>query len=144
MPELSNFDHWWTLYRTGCTRMASKDKCKKKFERFSLELQRTVYKDTQDRLDDFEGWKELDSKGKRKYMQGPHPYLVAAPWETPLDTKTAQRTLRDTTEAYDPPKQRLLGLRQFRDKLHNDGLPTMSITEQINKLKRSIDENAIA
>jgi len=143
MGELSNFEYWWKRFAEGCSRMAKKGQCRTKFEKYSLEIQKIIYKDTADRLKHFEGWQELDSKGKRKYMQGPQPYLVAAPWETPLDTKTPQKAHRDTSGEVVRPIQNLLGLRQFRDRLHNDGLPTMVITEQINALKRKINEEAI-
>lgn len=137
MTEVDAFECWWTLFRQHCPRMKNKPQCRKKFNSWSLEKQREVYKDTVTRLKHYKDWQAKDPDGKRTFMMAPPVYLNAAMWETPIDTKGehSQGYVRDTTNEQIRPSQELAGLRNMRKMYEKQGLDTGPIDKQIRSLE---------
>ena len=136
MPLLPDpFSEFWKLYSEHCPRMDKKSKCEKKFNQYPIETQRAIYKDIKTRLKHYDDWKEVNERGKRKFMRGPYVYLNAEMWECPIDVKgERQGYVRDTTNEQIRPSQELLGLKKTRDLYLSQGLDTAAIDKQIEKL----------
>lgn len=118
-------------------RMKNKPQCRKKFNSWSLEKQREVYKDTVTRLKHYKDWQAKDSDGKRTYMMAPPVYLNAAMWETPIEVtgRHEQGYVRDTSNETVNKAQELSGLRQMRAQLAKSGAGTTNIDKQIARME---------
>ena len=133
MPDKTPFDCWWGLYSKYCPRMDKKSKCEKLFVKFNIGEQRVIYQDTIDRVKHYEDWQAISEKGKRKFMRGPHPYLLSEMWECPVD-KGVNGNVRDTTNEQERPEQKIAGLKKMRETLVRAGLDTGPLDSQIAAL----------
>ena len=135
------FEKFWELYRKYCPRVEKKQVCKKKFKQYSLDMQRVIYKDLQDRIKHYPDWQALCPKtGKRQFMRIPDRYLTHKMWEVPVDVKAAQRGPRDTTNETVRPSQEIAGLKKLRAQYEKSGLDTTNIDKQIEELENGKDK----
>ena len=111
--DLKPFDFWWKLYGTHCPRMKNKQGCQKKFNTYSVETQREIYKDVGQRVKYFLDWQEDDGNGKRKCMNAPEVYLNQRQWESPVDKPRRTDNVRDTTNETVSNESEIRGLKKM-------------------------------
>lgn len=132
------FEKFWELYRKYCPRVEKKAICKRKFLQYSLEMQRVIYKDLQDRIKFYPDWQTLCPKtGKRQFMRTPDRYLTHKMWEVPVEKKGPQSGPRDTTKETIRASQELAGLKKLRAQYAKSGLDTAAIDKQIEGLENA-------
>lgn len=132
VKKVDPFDVFWELYRKYCPRMSHRPQCKKKFRSYSLDIQRTIYKDVRDRIKHYSDWQDVDRKGKRRFMRGPKPYLNSEMWLDPVEISTGGN-VRDTTNEKVNDAQQIMGLKKLKKMLEDNGQDASHIDKQIEK-----------
>lgn len=108
------FEIWWKSYPGN--RKYNKASCRKKFEKHDIEIQRAIYKDTQDRLA-HQDWQDV------QHIPAPEVYLNQQRWESPITAIVKLREPRDTTEPTLNKAQEEAGLEKTRNVLNQTPKP---------------------
>jgi hypothetical protein len=106
MSDLTPFDHWWALYPGK--RKYNKPKCREKFERRDIEVQRTIYKHTKAMIEHPGEWNDP------QFVPAPEVYLNQERWEAGVPDGDTVNGRPMSTAMPDNPQQELAGLQALQ------------------------------
>ena len=120
------FELWWESYPGY--RKRNKKKCREKFEKHAIEIQREIYTGTKSCEKHHPDWQDP------QFICAPEVFLNQEMWK--IKITTTKHRIRDTTQDRVDPRQFKFSLERMRDQLKSQGMNSDAdnIDKQISRL----------